>query len=186
VTASKYRRPAPAILAGALTIACLISAGTSLPASPSMAGSSEQPNPQTSSARAQDDCWNAPDAPSALTVAVSKATVIVAWQPPPAGCPVTSYLIEAGAKPGRSDFPSVATAGTDRTVTLREVDDGLYYVRVRAINPAGASPPSNEVVVTVGNSPCGGLPTAPDGLFATVTGRRVAIQWAPPGRSPTS
>jgi BNR repeat protein len=117
---------------------------------------------------------------------VSNATVVVAWQPPAAGCAVTSYLIEAGSQPGRSDIPPVATAGTDRTITLREVADGLYFVRVRAINAAGASEPSNEVRVTIGNSPCGGLPTAPDGLFATVTGRTVLIQWNPSGRSPTS
>src|SRR5438552_3037488 len=128
------------------------------------------PTPASSSARAQGACWSPPDAPSALTVAVSNATVIVAWQPPAAGCTVTSYLVEAGALPGRRDFPPVATAGTDRTITLREVDEGLYYVRVRALNAAGASPPSNEVRVTIGNSPCGGLPPAPDGIFATVTG----------------
>jgi hypothetical protein len=45
------------------------------------------------------------------------------------------------------------------------VPAGTYYVRVLALNPSGASPPSAELVVTTGPNICD-IPTVPTGLSA--------------------
>jgi hypothetical protein len=89
-----------------------------------------------------------PVMPFALESSVTPTrTVTLSWAPPPIGTGPFSYLIEAGARPGEVDFTSAPIAGT--SFTVGGVPPGNYYVRVRALGPAGTSPPSNEVVVAV-------------------------------------
>jgi hypothetical protein len=45
------------------------------------------------------------------------------------------------------------------------VPEGTYYVRLRAVNASGASPPSNEVAVITGPNVCP-TPAVPTGLTA--------------------
>jgi hypothetical protein len=53
---------------------------------------------------------------------------------------------------------------------------GTFFVRLRAQNACGLSPPSNEVIVTVGSGCV--APSAPT-LTATVTGSAVTLVWSP-------
>jgi hypothetical protein len=105
-------------------------------------------------------------------------TVTLAWDPPveEQGLP-TSYVIEAGSRPGRSNLAvfEIAASAEPRLV-VDGVPAGTYYVRVRARNFAGLSEPSNEIVVTVGDRPCA-VPVAPAGLTSTTHNGVVTLRW---------
>jgi predicted phage tail protein len=89
-----------------------------------------------------------PGAPTNLTSSVSGATVMLAWSPPTAGGPPTSYTVEAGSGPGLSNLAS-APVGATPAFSTSAVPPGTYFVRVISTNAAGASAPSNEVTVIV-------------------------------------
>ena len=87
-----------------------------------------------------------PDAPSGLTVDLTSGpTAIVRWTPG-GGVPATGYLIEAGSASGDRDIASVLL-GPATTLTAGPLANQRYYVRVKAVNGAGAGPASNEVVI---------------------------------------
>lgn len=125
---------------------------------------------------AQEPCVGAPGAPRDLSVAVNGAAAIVSWKPPADGCAPTSYVIEAGSAPGLSDFPPTE-ARNGSAVSLNNIPEGLYFVRVRANNDGDLGAPSNEVRATIGNSPCGGLPPPPTGLFVDVSLTTMTVVW---------
>jgi hypothetical protein len=72
-----------------------------------------------------------------------------------------------------------------RTSFVAEAPDGIYYVRVAALNSCGVSVPTNEVVVTVNTM---WLTTGmPLNLTAQVVGSVVTLSWnAPAGASAPS
>jgi len=92
-------------------------------------------------------CAGAPGAPRGLTAVVTGSTVTLAWTASE-GAP-TSYVIEAGSSTGSTDLANFDTARTSPSLRVTGVGNGAYFVRVRAKNACGASPPSNEVLVTV-------------------------------------
>lgn len=100
------------------------------------------------------------------------------WGPPYSGGPVSQYIIEAGTASGLTNLGSLVTTGP--VFTYEPVPDGFYFLRVRARNAAGASPPSEEVMLVVGGVPA--PPRAPEQPAATVSGSTVSLSWfAPPG-----
>jgi BNR repeat-like domain len=132
----------------------------------------------------QEACAAPPAAPRALTAVVRGMAVILSWRPAATGCHADTYRIEAGSRAGATDLPPIEN-GLGTTVTLADVEDGLYFARVRAINAAGVSAPSNEVRVSVGNSTCGGGKSpAPNGIFPKVTGATIELVWNPSPRAP--
>jgi pimeloyl-ACP methyl ester carboxylesterase len=126
----------------------------------------------------------APGAPGALTSSAGATTVGLFWNAPVTGGSVSSYVIEAGSSSGASDLASVDTGGTQTQFVASNIAPGTYYVRVRAKNAAGLGPPSNEIVLTFGQScPIG----APSNLRAIVSGSLVTLSWATPvGSTPAS
>jgi len=92
-------------------------------------------------------CAVAPGTPAGLAANVVGSTVTLTWTPPAGACPATSYIIEAGSATGLANLATLST--TASTFTTTGVPSGTYFVRVRAVNAAGGSGPSNEVVVTV-------------------------------------
>jgi hypothetical protein len=108
-------------------------------------------------------------------------TITIGWDPPDEGQP-TSYIIEAGSRPGRSDITVFETAAlADPILVIAGVPAGTYFVRVRARNSAGISEPSNEIVVNLGSSICG-VPVAPAGLTTSATDGLATLGWtASPG-----
>jgi glucose/arabinose dehydrogenase len=113
-----------------------------------------------------------PAAPHAFVSTVSGSTVRLEWQPA-AGALVLSYVLEAGSAPGLSDLLVVET--TTPGLLAPGVPPGLYFVRVRASNAAGLSPPSTELAIRVG---CGGPPLVPSGLSGSVGGGGVvSLSW---------
>lgn len=87
-----------------------------------------------------------PAAPGALTADVQGGQVSLAWSPPTDGGLPGDYVIEAGfattslAPVARTARPGFVAAG---------VPPGTYFVRVRAVNAAGAGPAGTIVAVVV-------------------------------------
>lgn len=78
---------------------------------------------------------------------VSAGTVTLAWAVPDHSTLPTEYVVSAGAGSGASDV--LFRLGPNATFSASGVPPGRYYVRVRAANSNGISPPSNEIVVDV-------------------------------------
>lgn len=135
-------------------------------------------------------CTTPPQSPTALAghVALSNSGLVVSltWQVPASGCAPTSYIVEAGSGPGLANLARVTTGNADTTFFAGRVAPGLYYVRVRSVNNAGTSGPSNEVQVLVGVQSCTAPPSAPAGLVANVAGSTVVLEWGAAGGAPTS
>jgi hypothetical protein len=91
----------------------------------------------------------APGAPTNLQVTVTGQTVILTWNAPTTGDPVTTYVLDAGAAPGLDNLLRQSPLGAGTAFTAIGVAAGTYYVRIRARNDAGTSGPSNEITVTV-------------------------------------
>lgn len=80
-----------------------------------------------------------------LASAAAGGLVTVSWQAPATGGIPTSYLIVAGYMPGASTFQAQVTG----TSVSGVVPVGTYYLRMVALNAAGAGPASSEVILTV-------------------------------------
>jgi hypothetical protein len=87
----------------------------------------------------------APIAPTALTNTVAGPVVTLNWI---GDGSASTYRIEAGSSPGLADLATLDTAAAAPTFTTA-APPGTYYVRVRAVNACGVSPPSPEVIVVV-------------------------------------
>jgi hypothetical protein len=86
-----------------------------------------------------------PQAPTALWLAGTGATVDLRWTASAGGYLPAGYVIEAGSAPGLADLARIQTGTATRFTTA--APPGVYYVRVRAFNARGTSLPSNEIVV---------------------------------------
>ncbi len=118
-----------------------------------------------------------PAAPSNLTHGMSGRTVSLLWN---GSAGATQYRIEVGSQSGLTNLVNFDTGSTATSLSVANVPDGRYYVRIRAIGPGGVSGPSNEVVISVGVPPCTGPPPAPTGLTFSRTGRLVSLTWSVP------
>jgi len=88
-----------------------------------------------------------PGEPLDLIAEVSGSTVVLSWATPVTGGATTGYVLEAGSGPGQSDVARVPLGGT--SASAAGVPPGTYFVRVRAMNAAGAGAASAEVQVVV-------------------------------------
>ncbi len=61
----------------------------------------------------------------------------------------TSYLVEAGLSPGLSNLGVFEVNASETFLHFLRVPEGVYYVRVKARNACGPSPPSNELRVVM-------------------------------------
>ncbi len=97
-----------------------------------------------------------PDPPANLTVSVSGSAVSLWWllQDP---AYAAEYVLEVGSSAGQADLgqfriPRVIGSRNGvpmATFAAQGVPPGTYYLRVRVVNAAGASAPSNEVIASV-------------------------------------
>jgi hypothetical protein len=94
------------------------------------------------------------------------------WLAPIVGGRVDGYVLDAGFSPGTTAVS--APLGATTSVTIPGVGAGTYYLRLRAVGPAGSGPPSSEQAVTVG--PCPSL-TVPFPLTAHLNGSRLTLLW---------
>jgi glucose/arabinose dehydrogenase len=115
-----------------------------------------------------------PGAPSGLEAAVTGRDVALSWTPPAGGRPPTGYRLEAGFTPGAADIATF-DAGPAPALSVPDVPDGTYFVRVRAVQNTAVGPPSNEVRVVVAGCP---VPAPPAGLVRSGSGNPVVLTWA--------
>ncbi|HUE86520.1 MAG TPA: fibronectin type III domain-containing protein [Vicinamibacterales bacterium] len=107
-----------------------------------------------------------PGTPTLNPPIVAGSDVTLSWTPASTGGVAAQYVVSASMTPGGASvatLPIIATA-----ITIISVPTGSYYVSVSAVNPAGGSPASNVVVVTVGATVSTLTFTAPSSLSATV------------------
>jgi subtilisin family serine protease len=87
-----------------------------------------------------------PGAPTLHAPIVNGTTVSLSWSAG-AGPGPTSFLLTASLTPGGAPVASVPVTGSG--IAIPGVAPGTYYLRLVAVNAAGTSPPSNEVVLVV-------------------------------------
>ena len=95
-----------------------------------------------------------PPRPLNLRVNAVGAAATFSWSRPEGASGAVQYRLDAGTAPGLSDIAMV-DLGDVTAFRVEGVPPGVFYVRVRAVNQFGSSPPSNEV--TLRHSP----PTVP-------------------------
>ena len=188
---------ASAIMYATLSSSCLSSAGRGL-GGDDIAGiqaiyppgtTSPAPAPAPSPAPTPT---SVPGAPTAFATFANGLFVSMTWKAPTTGGTPTGYMIESGSAPGRSDIAKFSSGSSVPGFSADKVGPNTYYVRVRAINAAGAGPVSNESVLVVSGGVTGGggvgAPGTPTGLTATAAGLFVTISWRAPttGGPPSS
>jgi uncharacterized delta-60 repeat protein len=126
-----------------------------------------------------------PRALGGLLATVQGTTVTLQWREDPLGPVIAGTLLQAGSAPGLADLAAIALPAGVHTFTAK-APPGTYFVRVLGVNAAGASAPSAELALTLGEGICT-VPDSPTGLSATTTPGGVTLTWdaASTGAIPT-
>ena len=115
-----------------------------------------------------------PAAPANLASVVNGATLRLSWNRPAAA---QGYRLEAGSASGLADLFNGEVG--DVASLERLVPPRTYFVRVRAVNAAGTSGPSNQVTVDVSTTAsCTTPPPVPTGYTVQTGGLLVALAWS--------
>jgi predicted phage tail protein len=124
-----------------------------------------------------------PDPPAGLRVSTVGSALNLSWTSPSSGSARSGFVVQIGKTSGASDVLNqrIDNVRSFQTATL---PGGTYFVRVRALNGAGISTPSNEVTAAVGLSPT--LPGPPRNLSASVSGNTVSLSWSAPATGGTA
>uniref|UniRef100_A0AAF5DMX8 non-specific serine/threonine protein kinase n=1 Tax=Strongyloides stercoralis TaxID=6248 RepID=A0AAF5DMX8_STRER len=131
------------------------------------------------------DPFDVPSAPSTPEVTeITKNSVSLEWNPPrdDGGSPITGYVVERFEKRGGGDWApcrSVKFNGTNAVVTgLAEGE--TYQFRIRAVNAAGESPPSNSCQPVICEDQIY-VPSSPESVkVAKTTNDSATITWLKP------
>ena len=115
--------------------------------------------------------------PTGVMSTVTNSNITVTWTAPRGGPAPPLYLVEFGSAPGRSDVAVVTAVNGTHT---RDVDDGLYFMRVRSFNGGATSAPSDESSITVGAGACSAAPFVPLLLPVLDGDGVVSFSWLPP------
>jgi hypothetical protein len=124
-----------------------------------------------------------PSAPINLSAIVVGSTVTLTWNSTSVQ-PLFGHRLEAGSASQLSNLARVLISPATAFVT-HDVPAGTYFVRVRAVGVDGDSAPSNEVVVSVGDS-CTTPPAPPVNVRSVVNGSFVTLNWSSGGGCPAT
>jgi 5-hydroxyisourate hydrolase-like protein (transthyretin family) len=89
-----------------------------------------------------------PGPPQNFSVSISGSTVTFTWTAPVVGVP-TTYVLEAGTATGLSNIAVFNTGSAATQLVIPGVPPGTFFVRLRARNAQGNSPPSTERSFTI-------------------------------------
>ena len=122
-----------------------------------------------------------PGKPPKPRVWTSGRTVMMDWEAPLDGDPVTRYTLEVGSAPGLANLVLLPLAAAP-SFSAGGVPDGIFWLRVRGANTSGVGDPSEDVGLVMSPSGgCVGLPFAPEALGSSTTGAAVSLSWTAPG-----
>jgi hypothetical protein len=115
---------------------------------------------------------NQPGPPRNVVATITSATISgsrlsMAWDPPAPVGSLDGYVLEVGSATNSSDLV-VLPLGLATTFGYDPLPSGYYFLRVRALNGAGAGAPSPEILITSGGVPS--PPGAPRLLPSVVSG----------------
>jgi hypothetical protein len=85
-----------------------------------------------------------PGSAAPFTFSQSGPFVALAWAP---AADAQDYVIEVGSAPGLSNLLVTPLGAVTSVATV--APPGLYFARIRARNPCGVGPASNEIVVRI-------------------------------------
>jgi predicted phage tail protein len=114
-------------------------------------------------------------------VSLAGTTATFAWNAAGSnttGAP-TSFVIDAGVAPGTT-IVSIP-AGSGSPFTIPGIPPGTFFVRVRAVNAFGSSPPSNEITLTMSGARVA-LAEPPSNVQAFMDGGLLTMTWIQPLR----
>jgi fibronectin type 3 domain-containing protein len=133
---------------------------------------------QVSAATSQAPVATAPAAPTGVTATAGTKQVTVAWSPVSGA---TSYNVYWGTSAGVTPANGTKIAGASSPAVLQNLADSTtYYFVVTAVNGAGESTSSVQVVATtVTPVPAPAAPAAPTGLSAVGASMKATLTWAP-------
>ncbi|MGE0464310.1 MAG: carboxypeptidase regulatory-like domain-containing protein [Vicinamibacterales bacterium] len=124
-----------------------------------------------------------PLAPGDPTGWMSGGRLTLVWFPPYEGPRPDRYVVDVGTATGVTNVVQMVVGAN--ALIYYGVPPGVYFVRVRAVNAAGSSPPSSEVRLIAGDvlSP----PYSPWNLASSVSGSTVWLTWgSPPWQGPVT
>ena len=111
-----------------------------------------------------------PPTPTGLTATAGNAQVTLNWT---ASAGAMSYNVKRSTASG-GPYTTIASGVTGTSCTNTGLTNGItYYYVVTALNTAGESPNSSEVIAQPN-----GPPTAPTSLTATAGNGQVSLSWA--------
>ncbi len=121
-----------------------------------------------------------PGPPTGLSASFAGRTITIVWTAPTTGDPVTNYALEVGSAPGLSNL-LVMPLGAGTSFSAPGVPDGVFWLRVRGSNAAGAGLPSENLGVVMGiDGGCVGLPYAPALQPPSISGSLLSLSWDAP------
>ena len=91
-----------------------------------------------------------PAVPRFATAWMLGSRLLMHWERNQYGGDVTHYLVEAGTAAGLANIATIPVSVP--AFTFDGVPPGTFFLRVRAVNAAGVSGPSNEVMVVAGGA----------------------------------
>jgi peptidyl-Asp metalloendopeptidase len=122
-----------------------------------------------------------PGVPRQFTATVTGSTVTMSWLAPASGGGLTGYELEAGTGHGAANLLSTSVTGS--TLSVAGVRAGTYFARLRGVNAAGRSEPTEDIAIVVGGCSAPG----PIALSAQSSGGVVSLAWTTPvGSAPFS
>jgi hypothetical protein len=124
----------------------------------------------------------APSAPANLLGLVNGSTLGLAWHNTFGGGAPTSQLLDVSGS-----ITATLPLPLGEVFSFAGVPGGTYTLRVRAVNAAGTSGPSNPLTLTFPGG-CSGPPLTPGNLLASKSGNVITVVWglAASGPAPTS
>jgi hypothetical protein len=117
-----------------------------------------------------------PLAPINTAAFMNGGLLTLTWTAAINGGPSTGYVVEAGSASGLANIAALPVSG--HSFSFTPVPNGVYFLRVRAVNAGGLSAPSPEVMIVVGSVPS--PPGAPNFTALTASGSTITLTWTAP------